>query len=159
MKNILYNIPIPTRKTVERFIVNVILISAVFLTWIGVFWAIYPYPTAEVQQPITILNPNKEIAIGDNIVMELKIDKPTNIKPEGARFITCNDGNLVTLSSLATRLPTGRYTYVNDQYVLLPKVQAGSRCTFHFINQYRVNPIRVIEREWVSEQFLVLPKR
>lgn len=159
MKNILYKFPIPTSKTIEKFVVKFILISAVLITWLGVFWAVYPYETADVEQPIKIVNPNKEIAIGDKIIMELKIDKASNIKPGGRRFITCNDGNLVTLSSLVTRLPSGTYTYINDQYVLLPKVQPNSRCTFHFVNEYRVNPIRVIEKEWVSEQFLVLPKR
>lgn len=159
MKNILYKIPIPASKTIEKILVKFILISAVFITWLGVFWAIYPYQTADVEQPIKIMNPNKEIAIGDKIIMQLKIDKPSDIKPGGRRFITCNDGNLVTLATLVTRLPSGTYTYINDAYTLLPKIAAGSRCTFHFVNEYRVNPIRVIEKEWVSEQFLVLPKR
>lgn len=131
-------------------------LPATMLLILVAFWTLYPYQVSSVAVPIEILNKNKEIAIGENIQMLIRVDKPNNIKPEGTTYITCDDGNLVTLLSLVNNLPVGEYTVINDKYILPPKVLPGSRCRFNFRNAYRVNPMRTITKEWYSEQFLVV---
>lgn len=120
-------------------------------------WLIMPYQTTELQQPIRILNSNREIRIGEAIIQELKINKPNDIAPDNpTRVIICNDGNLVTLSVLRQiNLPIGIYTVIDDSYILPPKVAVGSECVFVWRQDYRVNPLRVIPVEWRSESFKV----
>jgi len=124
-------------------------------------WLVLPYQVTTIQEPIRILNENKEVRIGEPIMQELKIDKPNDTLPENpTRVLLCDDGNLVTLASLPTalNLPVGKYTLENDRYILPPKVAPGSKCEFVWRQSYRVNPIRVIPVEWRSEPFKVKEK-
>lgn len=123
-----------------------------------IVWLILPYPVTTIQQPIRILNENKEVRIGEEIIQELKINKPNDSVPENpTRVLLCSDGNLVTLAALPSilNLPVGKYTLVNDRYILPPKVAVGSDCVFVWRQSYRVNPIRLIPVEWRSESFKV----
>lgn len=123
-----------------------------------IFWLLYPYPVSTIEEPIRILNKNNEIAIGEPIIQELKITKPNNIAPtDPTRVLICGDGNLITLSAIPTtlNLPTGSYTFINDKYILPPKVAVGSTCHFVWTQSYQVNWIRKIPVEWTSEQFKV----
>lgn len=131
-------------------------ISASLIIVVCLFWLIYPYKVSEVKVPIKILNDNKQIRIGETIEMEIQVNKPSELKPDGSVYITCNDGNLVTMNSMTTNLPVGEYTVVNRLYKLPPKVAVGSKCQFNFRNVYQVNPIRDITRKWASEDFEVI---
>lgn len=131
-------------------------VSATALVIIFLFWTLYPYKVSEVKVPIEIMNKNNQIRIGEKIEMKLQVSKPNNIKPEGSVFITCDDGNLVTMASLTANLPVGDYTVINDKYTLPHKVAVGAKCNFNFRNVYQVNPIREIVKNWYSEQFEVI---
>lgn len=135
----------------------IIALALAFLS-VVLFWLVYPYDVSKVEEPITVLNKNKEISIGSNIELELKVYKPNNIKPDTLIFISCDDGNLLPLTPLPVNLPIGKYTVISDSYILPPKVAIGAKCKFNFRNTYQVNPIRSIIREWSSEEFLVLGK-
>ena len=137
-------------------------LSIFFITFVSslfIFWLIYPYQVTHIEEPITILNKNKEIRIGEPIQQLLKIHKPNNESPiNPTRVLICEDGNLVTLSALPNtlNLPVGAYTFENDRYILPPKVSPGAKCVFVWRQEYRVNPIRKIPVEWRSETFTVL---
>ena len=139
-----------------HFITLLTFISASIIVLTCLFWVFYPYQVSEVKVPIEIENENNQIRVGERIEMRLQISKPNNIKPEGTVFISCDDGNLVTMASLTSNLPVGEYSLINDKYVLTPKVAIGSKCTFNFRNSYQVNPIRDIVKEWYSESFEVI---
>ena len=139
-----------------HFITLLTFISASIIVLTCLFWVFYPYQVSEVKVPIEIENENNQIRVGERIEMRLQISKPNNIKPEGTVFISCDDGNLVTMASLTSNLPVGEYSLINDKYVLPPKVAIGSKCTFNFRNSYQVNPIRDIVKEWYSESFEVI---
>ena len=147
-------------KTVKDRIWHIVAIITFVTTTIFVglmlFWTVSPYQVSDVQEPIKILNENKQIKIGEPIEMELIVNKPTDIKPVGSVYITCDDGNLVTMNSSVTNLPVGKYTVINNRYLLPPKVMVGAKCQFNFRNVYQVNPIRDITREWNSEYFEVI---
>lgn len=138
-----------------------VIIFMATVSSIMIFFLLYPYPVATIEEPIRILNKNNEIAIGEPIIQELKITKPNNIPPtDPTRVLICSDGNLVTLSAVPNtlNLPTGSYTFINDKYILPPKVVVGSECHFVWTQAYQVNWIRKIPVEWVSEQFKVVNK-
>lgn len=139
-----------------HFITLLTFISASVIIVVCLFWVFYPYQVSEVKVPIEIENENNQIRVGERIEMRLQISKPNNIKPEGTVFISCDDGNLVTMASLTSNLPVGEYSLINDKYVLPPKVAVGSKCVFNFRNSYQVNPIRDIVKEWYSESFEVI---
>lgn len=139
-----------------HFVTLVTFISVSVILIVSIFWLIYPYQVSDVKEPIKILNENRQIRVGEPIEMELIVNKPTNIKPVGSVFITCDDGNLVTMNSAVTNLPVGEYTVINNRYLLPPKVMVGAKCQFNFSNVYQVNPIREITREWNSEYFEVI---
>lgn len=137
---------------------RLVLISWTAFLLLVAFWSFYPYKVSDIKQPIQILNENNEIAIGDAILMRLELTKPNNIRPNGSVFITCKSGNLISLLGNPQNLPIGKYTVINDRYILPNKVTVGDKCKFHFKNTYRVNPIREITKEWVSEEFTVKEK-
>lgn len=140
--------------------VAIIAISGVSLLLI--VWLLMPYQVTSIEEPIQILNPNKEVRLGEAILQELKISKPNDIPPtDTTRVLVCDDGNLVSLASLPNtlNLPMGEYTLRNDRYVLPPKVIVGSKCTFVWRQTYQVNPIKKIPVEWRSELFTVLPAK
>lgn len=139
-----------------HFITLLTFISASVIIVVCLFWVFYPYQVSEVKVPIEIENENNQIRIGERIKMRLQISKPNNIKPEGTVFISCDDGNLVTMASLTSNLPVGEYSLINDKYVLPPKVAIGTTCQFNFRNVYQVNPIRGITKDWYSEEFKVI---
>lgn len=148
------------RKNKIFTIVSWIAIS--FITFVSatmIFWLLYPYPVSTIEEPIRILNKNNEVAVGEPIIQELKITKPNNIAPaDPTRVIICDDGNLVTMAGVpsALNLPIGSYTFVNDKYILPPKVAVGAKCSFVWTQTYQVNPIRKIAVEWTSEQFKIV---
>ena len=139
-----------------HFVTLLTFISASVIVITCLFWVLYPYQVSDVKVPIKILNKDNRIKVGDKIEMKLQVTKPRDIKPDGSVFITCDDGNLVTMASLTANLPVGQYPVINDKYTLPPKVAIGSKCVFNFRNSYKVNPIRTIIKEWHSEQFEVI---
>lgn len=124
---------------------------------INILWLTWPYSVVDIEEPIPVLNENHEIAIGEPIVLQLNIDKQTDIAPDSnTANITCNDGNLVTMTSEPKFIPVGQFTVISDRYALPPKVAIGAECQFNFLNTYEVNPIRTISKTWSSETFTVV---
>ena len=139
-----------------HFITLLTSISASIIVLTCLVWVLYPYQVSDVKVPIGITNENNQIKVGEKIEMKLQVTKPSDIKPDGTVFITCDDGNLITMASLVANLPVGQYPVINDKYTLPPKVAVGSKCVFNFRNSYQVNPIRTIIKEWHSESFEVI---
>lgn len=137
------------------YIVLIIVFGFMMLMF---YWLLAPITIATIEEPIPILNENNEIAIGDTILMQLEIEKFSDAKVDASVYITCDDGNLVTMASpnSGTTLPKGQYSFTSDSYVLPPKVAVGAVCTFHYLNIYEPNPVRTIQSEWVSEPFTVI---
>lgn len=145
----------PICKTILHYFAWVAIFGNIFLILLTGFWLYYPYQLPYVEQPIKIENPNKEIRIGEPILMTIHVSKPNDITPVSQHNITCNDGNLVTLAGGAVPIPTGSYTIHSSNYILPPKVAKGSICKFNFVNTYKLNPLRSETITYSSEEFLV----
>lgn len=145
-----------SRKLWHKFSAVVITMAAIFML-VVIFWLVFPYKTAEIKQPVPVLNKNNEVAIGEKLILEISVTKYIDAFPNGTEIITCDDGGIAFLDSGKTsNFPPGTYTFVNDSNVIPDKLVAGSKCMYHFRYTYRVNPIREITKEWDSEPFLVL---
>lgn len=126
------------------------------------FWQLYPYKTADVVEPIKILNENKQIAPKEKIIMELKISKYNLFPVVTNNSILCDNGRIYTIDSIMPQgkssLPVGTFTRVQSNYSLPSDIDNGSTCHFEFQNTYEVNPIRKIIKTWRSETFTVKEK-
>jgi hypothetical protein len=138
-----------------HILASLIILGNLFIIGLIAFWLIYDYKVPDMKEPIEILNANNEIAAGDVISMKLEVIKSKSYKPNSTNFIKCNDGNLVTMNSTTKNIPSGSYVIESNTYILPPKVARGATCQFVFKNEYKVNPIRTITKEWVSEEFLI----
>lgn len=149
---------------IQRYIYQAVMGFAVFAIFgFSMFWLYYnffdSYTLPYVTEPIEIVNPNNEIAIGDTIVMKLVIQKTELLPIESNSVnITCDDGNLITMVApeMAGTLPVGEHVSVIDSYDLPAKATIGSRCQFNFINTYHINQYIEETVIWSSEQFKVL---
>lgn len=145
-------------KIILHYLAWVIIIGNLLLLGLVGWWLWYPYQLPNVEQPIEINNPENKIAIGEVISMTLRVSKPVSLVSRSQPNITCEDGNLVTLSNSSKTLPVGEYVLKSDNYILPPKVNVGAVCKFNFVNTYQVNPIRTEIIIWSSELFTVSPK-
>lgn len=148
----------PFCKTILHYLAWVAIVGNIFLILLTGFWLYYPYKLPYVQQPIEILNENKEIRIGEPIKMKLYVSKQQELISSSRPNITCNDGNLVTLAPATKTLPKGEYSFETEAYTLPPKVSIGSMCKFNFVNTYDLNPIRSETVTWSSGEFKVKAK-
>lgn len=144
-------------KKILHYLAWFAIIGNLVLIGMVAWWLIHPYQLPVVKEPIPILNENKVIAVGEPIKMKLIVEKTREMKPTTVtRNITCNDGNLVTMSgSKSVDLPKGNYTMISDSIILPPKVAKGATCQFNFINTYKLNPLRSETTTYSSELFKV----
>lgn len=135
------------------------LVLAALLAWgvLFVWWQVRPVWLPDIKQPIPVLNENHEISPGEPIVLELVVDKPVETDVSNStRWIACESGNLITLTSNPTDLPAGKYTIIADSVILPDKFATADTCRFFYRVDFRINPIRDESREYVSEWFTVV---
>ena len=122
-------------------------------------WLVKPYKTADIVEPISVLNINREVAPGEPIQMELHITKYNSYPVEGSNSILCDTGRIYIIQSMTTKLspslPTGTFVRFQNKYKAPLDVSPGTKCHFVFRNSYKVNPIRTIIRQWNSETFTI----
>lgn len=120
------------------------------------WWYLAPVALPTVTQPLPILNPGHRVAIGEPILMELSVVKPVPLDTAASsRWIACESGNLVTLTSTPTNLPVGTYTIVSDSVILPAKVSPGDVCRMNYLITYSINPVRDEQLALESEPFTV----
>jgi len=146
-------------KHVWRVITIVTFVSSTLLVAIFLYWTLNAYKTADIDEPIKILNPDKQIAPGEKIVMELHITKYNLYPVKTYNAILCDNGRIYIIGSMVpsgkASLPVGSFVRVQDTYSLPNDVEAGTVCHFEFQNTYEVNPVRNIIKTWKSEDFSV----
>lgn len=147
-------------KSLLYIVGNFVIGANLFLIGLVIFWLLQPPRVSTVEIPIEILNTNNEIAVGERIEMRIQVDKPVNTDQvtNSSVTVTCNDGNLITLTSIVRNLPEGKSTVDNSDYLLPPKALVGTDCQFVFRITYRVNPIKSVTEEWQSETFKVVER-
>jgi len=134
------------------------ILGWLFLLGLLGWWTLQPVTLPTIAEPIAVLNPGNEVAIGDTLLMELEVSKPVDLLAVGnSRRLECLSTNLVTLTAGVTQLPAGTYTVRSDSIVLPAKITPGDQCEAVLGVTYQINPIRVERVEWRSEAFTVLP--
>lgn len=123
------------------------------------YWHLVPVTLPTVSHPLPLLNPSSEVAVGEQLAVRFDVVKTVETEVESSdRYITCDSGNLVTLTSNPTNLPVGTYTIISDSVILPNKVTVGDICTMNFRVVYRINPMRVESLLLSSEPFTVVAR-
>lgn len=142
--------------------VGVLVLLLVFAGF-AVYWLFLQETTFEdrVKTPIPILNEKNTVIVGEPILLELTVDIPDPAGEVGQtnRFIQCESGNLITLTTETVSLPPGRATIVDDSATLPPKVLDGDTCIFLYRVEYVQNPLKRGVADFKSEPFTVLTER
>lgn len=145
-------------KLLNAVIYTTFILLFIFMVVVG-YWSFYPYKTADIVEPINILNTNHEIAPGEKIVMELHITKYNLYPLTGDNNILCDNGRIYNITKInpagANSLALGDYVRIQGAYSLPGDAEVGTICHFEFQNFYKVNPIRTIPKTWKSENFKV----
>jgi hypothetical protein len=144
------------RNIIWHIITAITFGMATLIIGVVIFWTLYPYKTADIDVPIQILNENKQVKIGQPILMKLKVTKYTDITPKGSVYLRCSDNTIIELQASTVNRPPGEYQAIVDKYKVPDKVSAGVKCSFNFRNAYQVNPMREIVKDWYSEEFEVI---
>jgi len=145
----------------ERFIDAIkgaILLGTAALLFQIAFWLVFPYKTAEVVEPMEVLNENKELTPNELLQLKFTFTKYTDISPTVSRNVLCSDGTthfVAVQASTGNSRPTGTFT-ANSKYGLSESMPTDVTCFFQFTNEYDVNPIRTITKVWRSESFTIV---
>ena len=115
-------------------------------------WSFYPYNVIEYKQPFEILNEDRQVARGEKLVFRVEYEKFMDIDATASTNITCQDGNLVTISApTSSRFPIGKGDFVMDE-VKIPMKTSLDMCKFNLQLHYHPNLIREVilnlETEW-----------
>jgi hypothetical protein len=95
------------------------------------------------------------VAIGQEIVWEVEFTKTNNYPATINRNIICADGNLVTLSSDETNVPESDRRIAKGSAFIPRKTSLGV-CYIELKATYHINPIRDIQRTYVTRNFRVI---
>lgn len=149
IKHILYGL----RNAIIGFLTGVAIFFAVELLW----WEFFPYQTADVFVPISVTNQDNIVKRGEKLQLALTINKQSDYNPTISRNILCEDNVYLVFAQGAggSTRPRGVFT-AETSYNIPDAVPANTPCTFIFINEYKVNPIRTITKVWASETFEVV---
>lgn len=125
----------------------------IYGTTLFMFWRLYPYKTADVQVPVTILNYENEVKAGGEIELLVFFDKYTDVTPDAQRSVICPSGAVYSVTPVETSnsRPRGDDRFAMPVFRLQQNAKPEDNCFFQFTLSYQMNPIRVIVKEWISE--------
>lgn len=151
IRHIVYGV----RNAVVGFVIGVGALYGVQTVW----WQFGTYDTANVFEPIGVLNNLDQVEQGGVLELFISFHKQTDIAPEVSRNIICENGNTyqVTSPNTDSSRPSGRFT-ARLNFTISEDIPVGSVCFFQFQNSYQVNPIRAINKVWASEPFTIIER-
>lgn len=106
------------------------LLSIYSIVFIGVI-NVYPYRHIYVQEPIEILNKDKQVKSGENISFLLKWDKKNHYPAIVYRALICNGGWQYHFDPIPENLPLGKHEGTSS-YTKIPDISINDRCHLEF---------------------------
>lgn len=141
-----------------RAFIGFVLAVSIYVFFIFLYWSFFPYDTAEVVVPMEVENTNNQVVRGEPLRLRLDVDKRSDYRPIISRNVVCGTKVFLIAPNFqggGDARPQGQYE-AHTEYMLPKDVPANTDCTFIFINEYQVNPVRTITRTWVSEKFQII---
>ena len=120
------------------------------------YWLFWPYSVMEIEEPIQIMNPDKIAYAGKNLEYELKYTKKVSLQAVVNKNLV-ND-YIITLSPALGNLPTGK-DMKKKVVVSIPGYACPGKYRLRWVATYQVNPLRQIQVEAWSEEFLIRERK
>lgn len=140
------------RKKIEHISIMISMGIIVAVWFLLMFWWLYPYKTTSNIQPYKILN--EEVRQGDLLLYKIDYCKYTNVTPTVNRqFI---DGIIYSTPESTAQLKKGCGRFINS--VKIPTTLPPGTYYMKATVTFKMNPIRIISKEFITEQFTVLKK-
>lgn len=137
-------------KIANWFIIASLIVSFAILL-LFLFWWIYPYKTIEVsKQPYPVLTPT--VQQGEMMMYQIDYCKYTEaIATVSKSFV---DGIVYAIPENSLNLPKGCDSRTTS--IIVPKSLPPGNYYLRILGSYKINPIRVITVEYVTEHFDVV---
>ncbi len=133
-----------------------LLFGLVFATYaLLTYWMLWPYKPNVVKEPIRILNPNKQVAPGDDLIYEMDRISTSTVPGEITRQLI--NEFVISYAPQTGTVPTGKAIF--KVRLKLPSSADPGKYKMKWTGAYKVNPIRTVYVTAWSEEFEVLPAR
>lgn len=121
------------------------------------FWLLYPYKTIDTgPQPYQILGAAPHSFVqGETFTYRYRYDKYTNQIPEVRKQFV--DGLVFDASSFGPAIITGKGSGTAFAKVQIPDTLPPGEYFMRILVTYKVNPLRDVTHEYVTEKFTVVP--
>ncbi len=128
-----------------------IIVPAIILEMLVIFWLIYPYKPLEILQNPKVKQ--QQVKAGEILEYNIKFKKNTDIPSTITR--TLIDGVMYTLPTLSPINNGGTYFQNIGSFEIPHSIPAGN---YYFITSscYQMNPLRTVCVEYKSDQFEVI---
>jgi hypothetical protein len=116
------------------------------------YWIWYPYDVITVETPIKVMNPDKKVKVGENLIYQIKYNKKIDVHGVLTRKLV-NAYKLDLADSTATA-PVGK----DCDQISIP-IPKHADCGVYYLwwsVSYKVNPLRVVTVSVESEKFEVV---
>jgi hypothetical protein len=130
-------------------------VAFTFSVGICIFWLFYPYEPIVIKTPFPVLNENKQVYAGGNIVYRIKSNKKMNL----SCVLTRRINDLYSYPAIISRgeNPVGE----DDQAIFFPVpiyAAASNEATMSWSCTYRVNPLREVTVSGETEPFKIIAR-
>lgn len=140
-----------SRNSEMKLLMRLTSVSIITLMCIFFYWSFWPFEPIRMQTPIQVLTP--QVKAGESVTLNMNFNKRSDCTPEIKWYLV--DGFILKLSDSGVRRPKGEQNYVRE--ILIPE-SAPIEKMVHLRIEYscRVNPLRVINYSWDTEQFEII---
>ena len=118
---------------------------------------IFPLKVQEVELPLKILNENRQVEIGDYLIIEINTIKYVNQPSVVQATILCEDGSFYNYSPITSNAPKGEQKLVVKNAIRIPnEAHPAQNCQLFVIDTFRLNSLRTFEQHQYSEFFDII---
>jgi hypothetical protein len=145
-----------TRDKIERIFHWVAaftyVLAFVLILYYG-YYLLWPFNIIDVKEPMKVLNPNKQVALGDALIYEEDYCKYVSIP--ATTTVTLHNEVIVGLPVRHGNIPLGCHKRVSFQRIPETPLIVG-KAYVEFIHTYRINAIRTVSDTSTTEEFEIV---
>ena len=132
---------------ISKPVLVLILLAYAIIT----YWLLWPYKPTIIKEPIQILNPNKQVAPGDDLVYE--IDRVSTVFAGEITRQLINDF-VIAYAPVTGIVSVGKTVF--KAKLKVPSSADPGKYRMKWMGAYKVNPIRTVYVTAWSEEFEVI---
>jgi hypothetical protein len=140
--------------------IYIVFIMAFGIVFYGAYLLFYPIKYYESKQPYRIVNENKEVRVGENLIYEVEYCKYIDYLPQRVIRSLVNGFVYDLPVSTAGNFPKGcRTTQVNVPMIVPDSLAYNHEYHMQITVDYKLNILRTETRTFETEDFILLPPK